>query len=120
MHQKRVTQINGAGRTCRKRLLARFGVGKIACHHVAHGCAIGAVGEKKTRHIAMRTDADAGGGIVFSDIGKQEQHQECAALRGNVGPKREEVRGVVGGQRKAGINVPTVIARRLLDMGAEA
>jgi len=60
------------------------------------------------RYVDMRSDPNAGGGIVGTNIRKQEQQEQGAAFALHIGPPIHEVRFLV---TEADIDVPAIVSR---------
>ncbi len=64
----------------------------------------------------MRTDPEAGRGILFADVREQEEHEQRSSFGGEIGAPGHEIRIF---QREAHINVPTrvtgIVGRRKSD-----
>ena len=65
-------------------------------------------GRELLRYVDMRSDPNAGGGIVGTNIRKQEQQEQGAAFALHIGPPIHEVRFLV---TEADIDVPAIVSR---------
>lgn len=76
---------------------------------VSLGHALVSVRHESIGDVAMRPDADAGGCVVYADVGEENEHEQRSLVGSMVDPPRA-VRSQI-----AAVDVPTVVSRVSLD-----